>query len=832
MKIKSILLAAFCVFLFMKEVSAANFYCAIVTENGKAGIKYFDKIKGIEKWVLPAEYDSIIQTVKFVHEEEQKFRLSSEPFEIPTKGFFLLFKSGKVGLFAVANAEYNKIILPCIYKEIRHSSFSNRLSVNLDGNWGLYHASHTFHDFEKDGKWILSPEWQGVKLFGEDQLTVVTKNDKSGIYDNIFDNWVLDPIYDTITCESVKYRDEIIIITVNGKSGVLSFNRSLSRSPNSKGHWMMPIQGYDNISHTSPRSNFLIVDSTGKKGVWQFTDKPDYKNDRHIQIAWPITAAVNSKVTYNSSDQFLQFEGDGTVGIVSAEGWVKHPSASKGIVTRNYFMFGTKVRMEYDKGKGFEIKSFCKPAMISTVISDTAKYDSAQLRGNILYAYKGKKMTAYLISFQKAKDRFDNYINTDGLFSTLSTLLVSGADKIFPFPAAISDETWLINKTLAYFKNGKWGWWTLEETPYKGGVEMSAIKGSLLVDQLDTVIAKYKTQNRWSMLLVANNKKWGVINTNGKILSPLEHNSYKILKDNLILFQSPQAGLWRRFETQYASRLKEENYHPKWVALRTFTHKNELRVDFTSRSYDEVSYDELLKIDGKEYFLRYWFTPGPLILDYTTDMKIKVNHSVTEKFSYANKEYSIEETPTGVGLYYKNVEIIPPYFEKIYIKGGKDVILVNKKNLEEVGFSMRLLDQNFNTAYFITKADITCSLCKGRGRRMMEVMNIVEGSTNYETTKKTDYKEGSTSVWDTQTRSYKNVKTITPVTSYDTKTSKTADRKIISTQYVSCNDCKGKGIHKDIEQYSSVGSYGFKILGKVDPAVKPDTKNQPYPFNQ
>lgn len=98
--------------------------------------------------------------------------------------------------------------------------------------------------------------------------------------------------------------------------------------------------------------------------------------------------------------------------------------------------------------------------------------------------------------------------------------------------------------------------------------------------------------------------------------------------------------------------------------------------------------------------------------------------------------------------------------------------------------------ESFSSIYFASTYKDKCNECRDGYTTKKEVTNI-KGQTSYETKEIVEYKEGSERVWDVATRSYKYVKTIKPVTRYETIEKKQADRTIESDVKVKCSLCAG-----------------------------------------
>jgi hypothetical protein len=595
-------------------------------------------------------------------------------------------------------------------------------------------------------------------------------------------------LYDSIVKRET-YLSSFYFVYKNGSAGVYKIESYFELL--SAGKWMIPILPYDKISLVPGSGEFMVTDSAGKKGVWQYL-----KNE-----AWMIAPAHFSSVNYDFSEKLLYLESADQKAILSKNGWIKRPGSSDPQLTKTFTLIKTEMRLDYAIGKGFELTSNGIPRTKTISIPDKNSYDSFYLKGNLLVALNKKRFTVYLVDYENYLGERGNSLSLDEkdrLTPIKAELVFADADQFFSAGGG-NIYDWLYTGCLSFYKQGKWTIYHFENYSNTTSVARATLrKSNLTLDTLDL------TLNPNGMLLAASNGKWGILQASGELIVPFTYRSFKVISEKEILFQLMEKDSWGLF------LLKEKTF-------RTFIHDNKPRTDFAERKMDGVN--EKLVIGNKEYYIHEGYTTTPGIDWYTSESwsNTGTTGDVVRNITTSLGKYAVRSKSEGLGLYRYTTEIIPPIMKTIEVEIGRDekfnsyikLILEDKKD-NRVSLDAGTLGKTNLHDFVAIKDKLTCPACNGKRGENVTTTKTIKGETTYNTTEKTEYKESYEKVWDMQTRSYKMVKKLTPVTRYDAGSKTSPDKKVTSTDFIKCHACEGKGYKENVKIRCKIGPTGLQ----------------------
>lgn len=717
-------------------------YIETKSASGKYGIWWRDKVDykpKKSKWVLDPEYDSIM--------------LHSFVVNPYTSGvyphFSIVYKNGAAGLFRAAGDGKHDLLLKTDYDKINYSrGFCTLLK---QGKWGVYNGF--------TGKLILPLQYDQIELDTTDKFytenALVKKSGKTGMYNLIYDYWVLEPSYDSII-----RHDHIYLASINGKTG--AYYDKFDNFLKSRNSFSVIPQGiYRNITIPDPKSNFLIVDSMGRKGVWVMN-----RYEKRSSIL--IEAAYDSiQYSYNKGPVYTVYNNGGK-GEFNSTGWVIKPD--KMASYKRYNIWSSPVTVHYLPGVGFDIVWTENEANKKLHIADKNKYDYFDLDGDILLAKSGKKTTGYFITFSRLG-------TLQQLSVQESKLLFTAADNYSLYPETGEAALYIKERTVIYENNGEYGWWSVITKDQKIA---SAISGPMKMNKVELYFKdKFKAFGA-PLLLVNDLGRWGIISTTKGWIVPAYYDMYKPVNDSCIWFREKSKSTWNLFNAAHAQQFTNSNFDEKFHGLSWFLHNGKEATEFDT--IIRVRSKDAFKINGNWFFVKNKRTVPTNIFGSGDEL---------QKISKDNAEYMVFEKATGVGIRRNGKEIIAPYLPAIQYDGSGFLFVANGKPAK---LNASSISDQFNPAAFaVHEQNISCGLCKGNGFVYKNETVTIPSSTR---TREEPYQVEESSYdtrWDPSTNSYKGYRTVKTITKYKTITETTPQRTETVSQKVNCGTCSGEG---------------------------------------
>lgn len=724
--------------------AAQRGYTGVELVSGKYGIRWTDnstyKSKK-SKWVLNPEYDSIQVLSNAVN--------PYAPGLYPD--FWIVYKNGYAGVFGSSgNGKYTLLLDP-LFDKIKYSG--GFFALSKQQQWGLYNAF--------TGKLMLPHQYEQIDLDSANRATAdvafVKQSGKTGVLNLVQDYWILKPGFETVIKQG-----NVFLTSLNGKMGAYfdQYDRYL------KARVFFPVipQGmYNHISIPEAGSNILVVDSAGRKGVWQL-------NKQNQQGTLFIEAAYESiQFNYNSKNALYTVYRNGGKGEFNQNGWIAKPAEASFL--KRYDVMGTAVAVQYLPGIGFDVLWTENDVNKKWRIEDKIRYDHFELDGDILLAKAGDNITGYFIQF----------IQT-GILNNVSVgksqLLFSAAQSCRLYPSAGVSGLSLKERIIIYENSGLYGWWNIV-VDREGGP--FAVSGPMNMNGIELYSPdRYKMQGA-PLLLVNDLGRYGIISAiGGKWLVPAYYEQYKIVNDSCIWFREKPKDAWNLFNAASVVRHKGIGLHEKFNGISWFYHNGKAISGFDTIA--KVRSKDVLKIDGSWFMVKDNHTVGTNIFGAGDEL---------QKISANNGVYVVFETASGAGVKRNGKVIVLPCLADIqYIEGGF-LLLVNGKSAK---LELSSITDGFNAeAFEVQERNISCRLCSGNGfiQKNETITLPAEKHTHDEPyqVEETSYEQK----WDPATNSYKGYRTVKIVTRYKTVTTTTPQRTETVTRKVNCGTCRGTG---------------------------------------
>ncbi len=621
------------------------------------------------------------------------------------------------------------------------------------GKWGVYNGF--------TGKFILPNQYEQLELDTtgkySTEIARVKKSGKMGMYNLVHGYWVLDPLYDT-----VMKHGNIYLASINGKMGAYydKYDEFL-KSRNSFA--IIPPGIYQGITVPDPKSDFLIVDSLGRRGVWTM-NRYDKKSAVFIEAGYD---SIQSNKGGNGSVYTVYING--RKGEFNSNGWVIKPG--KEAIYKRYTVLGSTVTVNYLPGEGFDVLWTENEENKKLHIADKSKYEHFELDGDILLAKSDKKTTGYFIQFDRR-----SILQHATVLS--SELLFSAADSYSLYPESGATSLYMKERIIIYENSGEYGWWN---TIKRGEGALFAVSGPIKMNSIE-IFSNDRFKAFGTSLLLANDfGRYGIITAiHGIWLVPPYYDSYKIVNDSCIWFREKSKSTWNLFNAAHAKQFTKSSFDEKFRGLSWFLHNGKETTEFdtlvTVRSKDAF------KINGNWFFVKN---------NRTVPTNIFGSGDELQKFSTSNAEYIVFEKTTGVGIRRNGKEIIAPYLPAIQYDGSGFLFVANGKPAK---LDVSTISDQFNPGTFaVYEQNISCGLCKGNGFVYKNETVIIPSSTR---TREEPYQVEESSYenrWDAATKSYKGYRTVKTIIKYKTVRETTPQRTEAVSQKVNCGTCTGKG---------------------------------------
>lgn len=737
-------------------------------------------------------------------------------------------KSGKYGLEVwdkviknykiFIKTEYDKIIKSKdLYVLNKYGSYDRFLNFVLEKNGQSTLFQSGTHLWGNDFSYqFLFDKEQFEKIVVYDGFAVIKKNNQYGVIQLSNKEWLLNPVYDTIITKELNdypsyvfkphqhIQNYVLLVQKNNKTGIYvpekqqwlyeigknSFQLSFdihtpylySYNGNKQGLLYLQINAtpsevngqlvykltgvkellpplYENtiVFKNNIESKVIRADSLKKIGLWLLSEEEG--------SVFQLSSCELDSIQMRNHTHKGMFEvyKNGLTGLIHDDGWIHKPM--------NVFFYNTaaiankKVSVIQERTGKIVLVCAEKDSYQEVSVKDTNTYSSFEIHNNYILA-RGNTNALFKISYQLRADT-----------SILLQSLVPLATNVKNLRKAYYNENIIFFESLGNIQ------WLLTQTNGSDTIIKPAIKNISLDPYYIFENGKQK-----NYFLISKEGKHGVIDQYGKLIIPIENKSFYTNDNRGVFFVGPDLKSRRELNLKYleAKSMNEPTSETPYVSLRTA--KNVIQIDFDSI---------FIGRQRKAYrFNNNWYfnINGALVMDNDR----MYNGTILHRQLINSSECVFFEKPTGVGLQYNGITILPPYFKALKIfENYSYMVRLYLFSGDSVKIELEALDKTKpNILLGIGNTSSMCYVCRGTGLsnnyETYEV-TISEGSKSVQSEKKYEYYTEYEKVYDQVKRRYETVPRTRVKEYYDITVKDKSPNTQTRTRKAKCNRCSGTG---------------------------------------